>query len=89
VASTLSRSGKWLAQTPQMFRHAALTQALLHAGDQVTDEASAIEAMGQQPRLVTAAAFNFKVTYPEDMQLAEAVLASRSTVAAKPQETTT
>ena len=88
VASTLSRSGKWLAQTPQMFRHAALTQALLHAGDQVTDEASAIEAMGRQPRLVTAAGFNFKVTYPEDMQLAEAVLASRSTAAAKPQETT-
>ena len=88
VASTLSRNGKWLAQTPQMFRLAALTQALLHAGDQVTDEASAVEAMGQQPRLVTAAAFNFKVTYPEDMQLAEAVLASRTTVAAKPQETT-
>ena len=88
VVSTLSRSGKWLAQTPQMFRHSALTQALLHAGDQVTDEASAIEAMGQQPKLVTAAAFNFKVTYPEDMQLAEAVLASRSSVAAKPQETT-
>jgi 2-C-methyl-D-erythritol 4-phosphate cytidylyltransferase len=88
VASTLSRSDKWLAQTPQMFRHAALTQALLHAGDQVTDEASAIEAMGRQPRLVTAAGFNFKVTYPEDMQLAEAVLASRSTAAAKPQETT-
>jgi len=45
--------------------------------------------VGRQPRLVTAAAFNFKVTYPEDMQLAEAVLASRSTVATKPQETTT
>ena len=89
VASTLSRNGKWLAQTPQMFRHATLTQALLQAGDQVTDEASAIEAMGLQPKLVTAAAFNFKVTYSEDMQLAEAVLASRTTVAAKPQETTT
>ena len=88
VDSTLSRNGKWLAQTPQMFRLAALTQALLHAGDQVTDEASAVEAMGQQPRLVTAAAFNFKVTYPEDMQLAEAVLASRSISAAKSQETT-
>jgi 2-C-methyl-D-erythritol 4-phosphate cytidylyltransferase len=88
VASTLSRSDKWLAQTPQMFRHAALTQALLHAGDQVTDEASAIEAMGLQPRLVNAAAFNFKVTYPEDMPLAEAVLASRFTAAEKTQETT-
>ena len=87
VASTLSRSGKWLEQTPQMFRHAALTQALLHAGDQVTDEASAIEAMGQQPKLVTAAAFNFKVTYPEDMQLAEAVLASRSAAVTTPLET--
>lgn len=88
VASTLSRSGKWLAQTPQMFRHAALTQALLHAGDQVTDEASAMEAMGHQPKLVTAAAFNFKVTYPEDMPLAEAVLASRSSAGANSLETT-
>jgi len=88
VASTLSRSDKWLAQTPQMFRHAALTQALLHAGDQVTDEASAIEAMGLQPKLVNAAAFNFKVTYPQDMPLAEAVLASRFTAAEKTQETT-
>jgi len=87
VESTLSRHGKWLAQTPQMFRHAALTRALLHAGDQVTDEASAIESLGQQPRLVTAAAFNFKVTYPEDMELAEAVLAKRSATVTTPPET--
>lgn len=79
VTSTLPRSDKWLAQTPQMFRLADLTRALEHAGDQVTDEASAIEAMGVSPKLVTAAAFNFKVTYPQDMQLAEAVLAARLT----------
>lgn len=88
VESTLSRSGKWLAQTPQMFRHAELTQALLQAGDQVTDEASAIEALGRRPMLVTAAAFNFKVTYPEDVQLAEAVLVGRSGAAVKPLEIT-
>jgi 2-C-methyl-D-erythritol 4-phosphate cytidylyltransferase len=77
VESTLSRHGKWLAQTPQMFKIADLVQALLRVGDQVTDESGAIEAMGMQPLLVTAAAFNFKVTYPQDMFLAEAVLISR------------
>ena len=77
IASTLNRSEKWLAQTPQMFKLADLVQALLHVGDQVTDESGAIEAMGMQPLLVTAAAFNFKVTYAQDMFLAEAVLISR------------
>ena len=77
VTSTLPRSDKWLAQTPQMFRMENLITALQQAGDQVTDESSALEAMGHSPKLVTAAAFNFKVTYPHDFQLAEAVLASR------------
>jgi hypothetical protein len=43
----------------------------------VTDEASAIEALGLQPRLVPGSAQNFKVTWPEDFALAEAVLANR------------
>ena len=76
--ATLARDDKWLAQTPQMFRLQALAQALTAAGDAVTDEASALEAMGHAPRLVTSAAFNFKVTYPADFALAEAVLAARS-----------
>ena len=78
VAATVNRSDKWLAQTPQMFRLQALQQALQAAGDAVTDESSAMEHMGLQPRLVEGSAQNFKVTYPQDFALAAAVLASRS-----------
>ena len=77
VASTLERSDKWLAQTPQMFRLGDLLKALALAGDQVTDESSALEALGLSPKLVPGSAQNFKVTYPEDFELAEAVLRAR------------
>jgi len=79
VAATLERRDKWLAQTPQMFRIGLLLQALERSGDAVTDEAGAIEAMGLAPLLVSGSAQNFKVTYPEDFALAEAVLKSRIT----------
>lgn len=77
VAGTLDRSDKWLAQTPQMFRVGMLLDALKQAGDKVTDESSAMEAAGFQPLLVQGSAQNFKVTYPEDFALAEAVLTAR------------
>ncbi len=80
VAQTLERSDKWLAQTPQMFRIGALKRALASAGDQVTDESSAMEASGLRPLLVAGSAQNFKVTYPEDFALAEAVLMARSSL---------
>ena len=76
VAATVARGDKWLAQTPQMFRIGMLRQALQAAGPQVTDESSAMEAMGWQPLLVPGSARNFKVTYPEDFALAEALLLS-------------
>jgi 2-C-methyl-D-erythritol 4-phosphate cytidylyltransferase/2-C-methyl-D-erythritol 2,4-cyclodiphosphate synthase len=74
---TVERRDKWLAQTPQMFRLGTLADALDRAGDAVTDEASAIEALGQAPRLVSGDADNFKLTWPEDFARAERVLASR------------
>ncbi len=77
VASTVDRADKWLAQTPQMFRIGALRAALENVGSSATDEASAMEAMGLHPRLVPGSALNFKVTYPEDFLLAQAVLAQR------------
>jgi 2-C-methyl-D-erythritol 4-phosphate cytidylyltransferase len=77
VASTVDRSDKWLAQTPQMFRIGALIDALQQAGDAVTDESSAMEAAGLSPRLVNGSAQNFKVTYPEDFALAEAIFERR------------
>lgn len=77
VSATVDRSGKWLAQTPQMFRIGMLQAALARAGDAVTDEAGAMEALGHRPLLVSGGAQNFKVTYPDDFALAEAVLRSR------------
>lgn len=78
VLSTLDRRQAWAAQTPQMFRLGLLERALQQAGDAVTDEASAIEALGLAPRLVRAPLENFKVTLPEDFALAEVLLRSRT-----------
>jgi 2-C-methyl-D-erythritol 4-phosphate cytidylyltransferase len=77
VSATLSRSDKWLAQTPQMFRLGSLAQALEQPSEDITDEASAMEAKGFAPLLIEGASFNFKVTYPQDWALAEAVLNDR------------
>ena len=77
VDQTVDRADKWLAQTPQMFRIGVLLRALEQVGSAVTDEASAIEAVGLHPLLVPGNAQNFKVTYPEDFALAAAILNSR------------
>jgi 2-C-methyl-D-erythritol 4-phosphate cytidylyltransferase len=78
VAATIDRASKWQAQTPQMFRIGLLREALAQAGAAVTDEASAIEALGHAPRLVLGALENFKVTYPADFELAERLLRTRA-----------
>ncbi len=77
AAATVDRAAKWAAQTPQMCRIGALRVALAQAGDAVTDEASAIEASGQRPLLVAGALENFKLTWPEDFELAERLLSTR------------
>jgi 2-C-methyl-D-erythritol 4-phosphate cytidylyltransferase len=71
--ATVSRDGLWAAQTPQMFRYALLQRALLQA-QQVTDDASAIEALGLKPKLVEGSARNLKVTLAQDIALAELLL---------------
>jgi len=81
VAQTLPRAGLWRALTPQMFRLGALRTALQHAAAQrvvVTDESSAMEAMGQYARLVAGRSDNLKITMPEDLLLAESILAARA-----------
>jgi 2-C-methyl-D-erythritol 4-phosphate cytidylyltransferase len=76
VKQTVDRAGKWVAQTPQMFRLGLLRQALVNAGPSVTDEASAVEAAGHAPRLVPGSAENFKLTWPEDFDIAARLLGS-------------
>lgn len=75
IVRTVDRAGLWQAQTPQMFRYGILRRAL-EAADaaSVTDEASAVEALGLQPRLIEGDATNLKVTYARDVILAELIL---------------
>ena len=80
VTETVARDGLWRALTPQMFRLGLLQRALalcIERGRTVTDEASAVECLGLRPRLVRGHADNIKVTNPEDIVLAEAILRSR------------
>ena len=78
ITHTIDRRSKWAAQTPQMFRLGLLRPALLQAGEDVTDEASAVEALGHSPRLVEGALENFKITWPADFALAERLLRTRT-----------
>jgi 2-C-methyl-D-erythritol 4-phosphate cytidylyltransferase len=77
VASTEPRDNLWLAQTPQMFRYRLLIEALRAADPAtVTDEARAIEGLGLKPRLVLGDTRNIKVTYAEDLAMAELIIAN-------------
>lgn len=79
VNNTESRENLWQAQTPQMFRCELLIRALQNATNiNVTDDASAIEALGLHPKLVPSDAYNFKVTYPQDLALAELIIQKRN-----------
>lgn len=77
IVRTEDRAQLWLAQTPQMFRAGLLAQALKGASGEITDEAGALEEMGLRPRIVSGSRENLKVTYPEDVAIAEAILAAR------------
>lgn len=76
IETTVSREALWQAQTPQMFRHGQLLDALEKCPS-VTDEASAMEFVGVHPRLVMGDATNLKITYPLDLQLAGWILQNR------------
>ncbi len=80
ITGTQDRRQLYQAQTPQLFRFAVLLEALQAAQAQqleITDESSAIEQLGLQPIIVTGSQHNIKVTYAEDLTLAEHILRSR------------
>ncbi|MCW8975971.1 MAG: 2-C-methyl-D-erythritol 4-phosphate cytidylyltransferase [Sedimenticola sp.] len=73
VLETLPREQLWRAFTPQMFRYGVLRTALEQArtnGVAVTDEASAVERQGVQPKIIEGRSDNIKITRPEDLDLA-------------------
>lgn len=73
IVGTLDRTHIWRALTPQMFRYDRLKQALeASVGNPgVTDEASALELLGLQPKIVEGRPDNIKITRPEDLPLAQ------------------
>ena len=82
ASATIARDGLWLAQTPQMFRYRLLREALDAATNSaidaaaITDDASAVEALGYAPLLVEGHPRNLKVTLPRDIPIAEMYLAA-------------
>ncbi len=77
VVQTEGREQLWQAQTPQMFRYRLLLEALRAIDPALaTDEARAIEQLGLRPKLVAGDSRNLKVTYPQDIALAELLLGS-------------
>jgi 2-C-methyl-D-erythritol 4-phosphate cytidylyltransferase len=77
VVTTVDRQQLWCAATPQMFRYQVLRDALEQMqqnGIVVTDEAQAVELCGHPVKLVQGRADNIKLTFPEDLRLAELLL---------------
>ncbi len=77
VAATIPRLHLWRAQTPQMFRYGLLRRGLETRPD-ATDESQAVEALGHGPRLVQGESSNLKVTFAEELALAEMILERRA-----------
>jgi 2-C-methyl-D-erythritol 4-phosphate cytidylyltransferase len=79
VARTLQRSRLWAVQTPQVFRRAALERALTEASDEelgrATDDAWLVERAGGAVRILGSDPGNMKITTPEDLRIAELLLA--------------
>jgi 2-C-methyl-D-erythritol 4-phosphate cytidylyltransferase len=77
VHSTPPREEMWLVQTPQVFRIDLLLAALDSTDDDVTDEATLLERMGIAVRVFPGHPENLKITTPEDLDLARALLSLR------------
>ncbi|MBD3425736.1 MAG: 2-C-methyl-D-erythritol 4-phosphate cytidylyltransferase [Candidatus Omnitrophica bacterium] len=76
VEETPPRSGLWEAQTPQVFSSEVIREAYrAYAGGNVTDDSSLVEMSGRKVKMVKGTRDNIKITVPEDIRLAEAILA--------------
>jgi 2-C-methyl-D-erythritol 4-phosphate cytidylyltransferase len=77
VESTLKRDSLWAVQTPQVFRRELLADAHQRCEGNVTDDAAMVEKIGHQVTVFMGSYDNLKVTTPEDLTLAEAILRNR------------
>ena len=80
VTDSIERSGLWAMQTPHIFSRDLIFEAyagVIAKNKLVTDEVSAVQGLGRKIALVRNEEWNFKITYPRDLELAEQVLALR------------
>jgi 2-C-methyl-D-erythritol 4-phosphate cytidylyltransferase len=80
VSASVDRDQLYAMQTPQVFERQLIEEAYraVYAENiSVTDEASAVERLGREVALVLNDDFNFKVTYPRDLPVAEFILKQR------------
>lgn len=78
IRETVPRDGLWAAQTPQAFERGLIERAHSHGeGATVTDDAQLVEQLGEPVTLVPGSPENLKITTPDDLRLAEAILAAR------------
>ena len=78
VARTIPRNSLWTVQTPQVFRRQLLAEAHRQVADEATDDASMVEKIGGKVRIFSGSYHNIKVTTPEDITLAEAILTAQT-----------
>ncbi|MGY0399606.1 MAG: IspD/TarI family cytidylyltransferase [Ostreibacterium sp.] len=78
IIETILRDDLYLAQTPQLFRFDLLEQSLSGRYAQLTDEASAVEAMGLSPKIVEARHDNIKITTRKDLHYLALILEAKS-----------
>ena len=87
VRETLDRGSLHRIQTPQAFKRALLLRAhdaAMQEGFRGTDDAMLVERLGERVRLVAGDPSNLKVTVPEDLALAEALLARKDALTRPP-----
>jgi 2-C-methyl-D-erythritol 4-phosphate cytidylyltransferase len=81
VTESVERAGLWAMQTPQIFSSGLILQAyaaLMAKHEMVTDEVSAVQKLGKKIALLKNDEWNFKITFPHDLELAETVLELRA-----------
>ena len=81
VTESIERTGLWAMQTPQIFSSGLILQAyaaLMAKHEMVTDEVSAVQKLGKKIALLKNDEWNFKITFPHDLELAEHVLELRA-----------
>ena len=81
ITESVERTGLWAMQTPQIFSSGLILQAyaaLMAKHEMVTDEVSAVQKLGKKIALLKNDDWNFKITFPHVLELAEHVLELRA-----------